>query len=128
MTPNKKKWWACQISGWALCIGVPASVILTYFPLFVERGSAETVSASAIVLLLIAIIPLFKYIKQLFQKTPASWVVWVILLGLFLIAQTIVDQLVVVCLFGAISNILGGILFKVAKKYQTVAQTLEESK
>ena len=128
MTPNKKKWWACQISGWALCIGVPFAVILTYFPLFVERGSAETASASAIVLLLLAVIPLFKYINQLFKKTPASWVIWVVLLGLFLIVQPIINQFVVVCFWGAISNILGGILFKVAKKYQPVAQALEESK
>ena len=90
MTPNKKKYWTLQIFGWLACIGVPATVILTYFPLFVERGSTETMGATAIVLLLIAIIPLFKQINQFFQKTPASWVIWAILFGLFLIVQSIV--------------------------------------
>ena len=128
MTPNKKKYLTLQFFGWLSCIGVPATVILTYFPLFVERGSTETMGATAIVLLLIAIIPFFKQIKQFFQKTPASWVIWVILFGLFLIVQTIVDQLVIVCGFGAVSNILGGVLFKISKKYQSPQQLLEESK
>ena len=47
MTPNKKKYIALQILGWLLCVGVPVIVILFYFPLFIDRGSTETVAAFA---------------------------------------------------------------------------------
>jgi len=126
MTPNRKKYITSQIFGWLLCVGVPVTVILFYFPLFIDRGSTQTVAASAVILLLIAVIPFFKHIKRLFKKTPASWVIWSVLLGLFLIINSIIHQLIIVCWWGAGSNILGGLVFKWGKRYQSVQAKLED--
>lgn len=126
MAPNKKKYIVLQILGWLLCVGVPVTVILFYFPLFINRGSTETVAATAVILLLIAAIPCFKYIKRLFKRTPASWVVWAVLFGMFLALETIIHELVVVCAWGAGSNILGGIMFKAGKKYRSLPERMED--
>lgn len=126
MTPNKKKYIALQILGWLLCVGVPVTVILFYFPLFIDRGSTETVAATAVVLLLIAAVPCFKYIKRLFKRTPASWLVWAVLFGIFWALETIIHELIVVSAWGAGSNILGGVFFKLSKKYRSLPEKLED--
>lgn len=116
--PNKTKYTICQIFGWLLCIGVPLTATCSFFPFWVEQSPEMTVAGGSVVLLLICVVPFFKKIKEWFSHTPASWVIWTIIACMCLLVQTIIDQLVIVACFGAVANILGGLVFSLGKTYK----------
>lgn len=113
-----KKYWLLTILAWLFCVGVPIAVTLSYFPLWVERGSSATISGTAVIFLLIAIIPLVRYAKQIFKSVYACIFVWAILLGLFIILENIISQMVIVCEWALGSNIIASVLFITAKKFK----------
>lgn len=121
---NNRKYVCCQVFGWLMCIGVPLTVTCSYFPVWIARSSEMTVAGGTVVLLLLCVIPFFKQIKQWFSKSPASWIVWTIIAGMCIVVRTIIDQLVIVACFGAVSNILGGLIFYVGKRYQPIKEVL----
>ena len=118
ITQNNKKYWILTVLAWLFCIGIPIIVILTYFPLWVERDSASTMSGISIVFLLIAIIPLVKYAKQVFTSVYSCLIIWAIFLGLFVLLENIISQMIIVCEVALGSNIVATILFASAKRFK----------
>ncbi len=91
--------------------------ILLYFPLWREEGSAQTLSGFTLILLLMAALPLFKYIKKLLHS-PSVHLLWFIAFVMFLLLSKIAEQMTVICFIGFISNFIGAILFKLSRKIE----------
>ena len=117
---SKPKYITCTVFAWLSAIGVPTAVTLSYFPLFVAQSSTMTVAGGTVVVLMLCAVPFLKQLKAWFPHTPASWVVWLAIAGLLLLVRSIIDQMLVVAIWGSASNVLAGILFKVATHYKGV--------
>jgi len=115
---NKKKYWVCTVFAWLFCVGIPIAATLSFFPLWVDRGSSATISGMAVVLILFSVIPIVKYSKQIFKSIYSSVLIWIILLGLFIVLENIISQMIIVCEVALGSNIIATILFVLAKKYK----------
>ena len=94
-----------------LCVLPPLAVTLAYFPLWVERSTAATLSGSALVLMLLCLVPLMRQISKGI-KTPAMWMIWLFLFLLFFALKAIVDELEVITFVGFVSNSIGAVLYK----------------
>lgn len=115
---NKKKYWVCTVFAWLFCVGIPIAATLSFFPLWVDKGSAATVSGTAVIFILLSVIPIVKYSKQIFKSIYSSVLIWIILLGLFIVLENIISQMIIVCEVAVVSNIIATILFVLAKKYK----------
>lgn len=96
-------------------VGAPLIATLTQFPVWVERSAGSTVSGIFVVFALISAIPIFKQTKQLIQS-PSVPIIWTIGLFALITLRNIVDEMIVICLVGAISNSIGTVLFKTGEK------------
>lgn len=96
---------------------VPLIVTLSYFPLWVNRSAEATVSGLAIVFALISFIPLIKVIKKRLAS-PSVWMVWVFIAVILIALNTIIDQAIVISVFGAIANCIGAIIYKIADRIE----------
>ncbi len=101
--------------GLGVCILPPSLAVLSYFPLWISRDEKSAVSGFALVLLAIAAIPLFKYIRE-WLKSPSAPTVWLILFLIFFVLSGIADEMRVICFVGFISNITGGLIIGLASK------------
>ena len=90
--------------------------VLSYFPLWCERGSDYVLSGVALLLLLISLIPLIRIINGKL-KSPAAYMVWLIIFILFFSLSKISEQMTVISFVGFVTNLIGSVLFKLAKKY-----------
>jgi phosphatidylserine synthase len=112
-----------------LDVTVPLAATLTQFPIWVEKSSEATMSGLFLVFALLSCIPFIKQIKEFF-KSPSVWVLWVVLLVLFVCLRYIIDEMVVVCFFGALSNFVGAGLYKlgdiVSKKQPKIDEEQSE--
>ncbi len=96
---------------------IPVAVtIFSYFPLWIAREDASILSGLSLILLGAAIIPLFKYLKQIF-RTPSAPVMWLIFFLVFFLLSKIADEVTVISFVGFVTNLLGSLMFKVAKRY-----------
>lgn len=91
--------------------------ILLYFPLWKEEGSAQTLSGFTLILLLVAALPFFKYIKKLL-RSPSVHLLWFIVFIAFLLLSKIAEQMTVISFVGFISNFIGAMLFKLSHKIE----------
>lgn len=101
------------LKGTAIAIdaGVPLTVAATQFPIWVEKSAGATVSGLFLIFAALACIPFFRQIKAWF-KSPSAPVLWSVMFILMIVLRNIVDQMVIVCFFGMISNIAGSGLYK----------------
>lgn len=93
-------------------VTVPLAATLTQFPLWVEKSSEATMSGLFLMFALISCLPFIKQIKEFF-KSPSVWVLWVVLLVLFVCLRNIINEMIVVCFFGAVSNLVGSGIYKI---------------
>ena len=99
----------------AIDVGVPLLVTLTQFPVWISRSAKATVSGLAVFFIIISIIPLIRIVRK-HIKTPAIWMIWGIMFLLFNSLRTIIDEMVIICFFGFLSNFAGEILYKYGEK------------
>ena len=123
---NNKKILTLSIVGGALCIAPPAIATLAYFPLWVSKSSATTVSGLSMILVLISIVPIFKMLKE-HLKTPAAPVLWAVVLGIAVLFRSIIDQVLVISFVGTISSVAGFLVFKVRDGMKEKQKKEEES-
>ena len=90
--------------------------VLSYFPLWQERGSECVLSGIALLLLLIALIPLIRIINGKL-KTPSAYMIWLIIFILFFSLSKISEQMTVISFVGFTTNLLGSVFFKLSRKY-----------
>ena len=108
---NKTKGNTLKISAVCLDVIAPLTATITQFPIWVEKSSAATVSGLFLVFAFLSAIPFMKQIKA-YLKSPSAWSMWCIFLVLFVALRNIIDQMLIVCLVGLISNACGTGLYK----------------
>lgn len=105
-----------MIKGAALALDIvaPLTATLTQFPAWVERSAGSTVSGTFVVFAILSSIPLFRFLKNIF-KTPSTPLLWGVAFALLICFRNIVDEMIVICLVGTISNIAGTAIYKVGE-------------
>ena len=111
-----------QIVQWAailgLDVGAPLIATCAQFPVWVERSAGSTVSGLFVVFALICAIPLFKKGGKILES-PSVTLLFGVMLGLFVALRTIVDEMIVICLVGFVSNFAGGAIYKYGEALAT---------
>ena len=95
-------------------IGGPLIATLICFPVWIERSTGATISGIAVVGILLSVIPVFKLIRKK-AWTPAAWLIWVLLSVFFLTLRTIINEMAIVSVTGAISNVIGAFVYKLGE-------------
>ena len=102
---------------------IPATVaIFSYFPLWLRKNDASSLSGLALLLLVLAFVPLFKYVKEILRSASAPFM-WFILFVAFFLLSRIADEITVIAFVGFISNLIGSVFFKLAKRERNVERT-----
>lgn len=121
---NKTKGKIFKISAVGLDVIAPLTATITQFPIWVEKSSAATVSGLFLVFAFLSAIPFIKQIKA-YLKSPSAWSMWCIFLVLFVALRNIIDQMLIICFVGVISNVCGAGLYKAG---EIVEQKVDETK
>lgn len=101
--------------GLAICTVPVLCAIISYFPIWKERSAAAALSGFALLLVLLALVPLFSTIKSLL-RSPAAYTLWFIMFAIFFLLSKIADEMTVICFVGFVSNLLGAVFLKAGKK------------
>lgn len=112
---RKTKGRLLQGSALALNVGAPLITTITQFPAWVERSASSTVSGVFVVFAILSAIPLFKFCRHLF-KSPSVPLVWTVAAALLFWLRDIIDEMIVICLVGAISNYVGMAMYKFGER------------
>lgn len=91
------------------------AAVLSYFPLWRERGADAVLSGFTLLLLVLSIVPLFKILKAQL-RSAAAHTMWFIIFIFFYTFSLIADELTVISFVGFVGNLIGAILFKLAKR------------
>lgn len=111
---NRTKGKITKAAALTLDVGAPLIATLSQFPAWVERSAGSTMSGLFVVFALLSAIPLFKYVKDIF-KSPSAPLLWCIGLALLLALRNIVDEMIIVCFVGAVSNVAGTAIYKIGE-------------
>lgn len=103
--------------GLAFCILPAMAAILLYFPIWVDRGGAATLSGFTLLLMLLAISPMLKAIRRILHS-PSSHTMWFIAFIVFFALSSIAEEMTVICFVGFVSNLIGALFFKWARRYR----------
>ena len=69
---------------------IPVSVsILSYFPLWLRRGDASILSGISLILLGLALIPMYKRVKEVLRSASAPLMWFIIFVIFFLLAKNV---------------------------------------
>lgn len=96
----------------ALDIGAPLIATFMQFPAWVERSAGSTVSGTFVVFAILSSIPLFRFLKDIF-KSPSAPLLWGVALALLIALRNIVDEMIIICFVGVISNVAGTAIYKI---------------
>lgn len=113
---NKTKGIILQAASLAVSVGVPFVATIIQFPLFINKSAAATVSGLSVLILLVCIIPFAKHIKIAMRSASIPFVWSFIAVGLFAI-HSIVEEMIIVAVLGAISNWIGMVIYRAGEKY-----------
>ena len=96
---------------------LPVTVsIFSYFPIWIKRGNASVLSGISLLLICLAIVPIFKYLKEII-RSPSAPVMWLFSFIIFLLLSRIADEMTVISFIGFITNLVGAFFFKLARRY-----------
>ena len=105
---------ALNALGLVFCILPPALAILFYFPVWVAKGGEYILSGLAAFLMIVAFVPLFKLVKRLLTS-PSGYAIWLAIFLLFFLVSRISDEMIVISFIGLVGNIIGAVLFRIAR-------------
>ena len=94
-------------------MAAPLIAIFIQFPIWVDRSSGATVSGLAVLLMVIAAIPLKNKIKA-WLKTPSIPVLWAVLFFASVVVVKILNEIIVVAFVGMVANIVGAAIDAIA--------------
>lgn len=95
---------------------VPVSAaVLSYFPLWRNRGAQAVLSGFTLLLLVLSLVPLIRVVKSKL-RSPAAHTLWFIVFVFFYAFSMIADELIVISFIGFISNLIAMVLFRLAKR------------
>ncbi|MBE6644637.1 MAG: hypothetical protein E7612_04565 [Ruminococcaceae bacterium] len=93
-----------------------SAVILTYFPIWAERGGATVLSGFSLLLMFMAAVPAVRFFKKIIAS-PSAPLIWFISFVLFFSLSRIAEDMTVISFVGFISNLVGAVFFKLADRY-----------
>lgn len=114
---SRTKYIILYVVGLVVCIAPPVVAVLLNFPVWVQKSSAATLSGVSLVLLVLCCIPFYKAILS-YIKSASSPVMWLLLFVFCFLFGAIVDEMTIISFVGVISNTVGAVIFKIAKKYK----------
>ena len=103
------------VLGALLSVLPPTICTLCYFPLWIERGTAQTVSGLCALMLALCALPLFRILKSRL-RSPSLPLVWGILFVAVRALASIMDEVAVISFVGLLSNLIGAVFFHLAKR------------
>lgn len=96
---------------------IPVAVsIFSYFPIWIHREDASVLSGIALILICLALIPFYRHVKE-YLKSASAPLMWFILFIAFLLLSKIADEITVISFVGFVTNLIGSVFFKIAKRY-----------
>ena len=102
---------------------IPVSVaIFSYFPLWLAKDDASILSGLTLLLLTLAAVPMFKYVKEALRSASAPFM-WFILFIIFFMLSKIANEITVISFVGFLSNVIGSIFFRMARGARNVERT-----
>ena len=104
---------ALRALGIAVSAIPPALAVLSYFPLWRTESPEKLLSGGTLLLLIICAVPLFRVIRKVL-RTPAAYIVWLIIFALFYLLSSIADEMTVISFTGFVSNLISAVLFKLS--------------
>lgn len=104
-----------KATGLTLDIVAPLIATVSQFPVWIEHSAGATVSGVVLLLAFFCCIPFLKHITA-FLKSPSIPILWLVIFVLLTLLNNIIDQMIVVCFVGVISNSLGTFLYKIGEK------------
>ena len=93
----------------------PLISVVSYFPIWCDRGAGTVLSGFAALLLVMTFMPLFKLLKRVLES-PSAWAMWLISFLIFFALSRISDQMIVISFIGTLSNALGAILYRISDR------------
>ena len=117
MNKQRRKFYLLYALGLLFSVLPVASSIILYFPIWADRGATTVISGFSLILLLMAIAPAIKLVKQAL-KSPAAYLMWFIAFLIFFMLAEIAEDMKVICFVGFISNLVGAMIFKLAERYR----------
>lgn len=107
-----------RVGGYLLCVVPPALAILERFPLFAREGGRPLVSGIALLLLLLAALPLRRGLKRAlsrFLSSPSAHGIWAAVWLFTALFARIAADICDIALIGTLSSLLGAVLFRLAE-------------
>ena len=104
--------------GYLFCLAPPILAILERFPILSREGSGPLLSGLALLLLLIAMIPLKRGLTALlhrFLKSPSAFTVWGVIWIIFEIFGRIAATIADIALIATLSSLIGAVFFRLAR-------------
>lgn len=101
-------------AGMLISTVTPLVAVLSYFPIWRERGGATALSGFAALLLIMCAAPIIRLMKKLFAS-PSAWLMWLAVFTAFLMLARIADEMVVISFIGLTSNLIGAALFRISR-------------
>ena len=100
-----------------VCIAPPLIATVSYFPIWMIRGDAYVLSGFALCLAMLSLIPFYKHLSKIL-RSPSTYTVWLILFIVFFLLSRIADEMTVISFIGFICNLLGALLFRLARRLE----------
>lgn len=97
------------------------AAIISYFPVWARRGDASILSGMSLILVAIAMLPLYKHVRESL-RSPSAPMMWFFSFLVFLLLSRIADEMTVISFVGFVTNVIGSLCFKRAKKYYEEAK------
>lgn len=109
-----KKFKGKLIKGTAIALDIVAPLVATIaqFPAWVERSAGSTVSGTFVMFAILSSIPLFKFLHNIL-KSPSTPLLWGVAFALLICFRNIVDEMIIICFVGAVSNVAGTAIYKI---------------
>ena len=92
----------------------PAVSIFSYFPIWVAREDASVLSGLSLVLIIAALIPCYKYVKEALRTASVPFM-WLGIFLVFMLLSRIAHEITVISFVGFVSNTVGAVFFKIAR-------------
>ncbi len=107
---------ALRTVGLALCVIPPAVATIEYFPLWLGEGETR-LSALALLLLLLAAVPLFRVLKKHF-RSPSAFLVWFLIWVALSVLRPIAAAIETIALISFPTSALGSLFFRLAGRQE----------
>ena len=95
----------------------PIACTISYFPLWSEAGAEYLISGGAALLIILSMIPLYKYIRKVLESC-ASYILWLLIFLFCFLMSKVIGEITVISFVGFVGNIVGAALMKVSERVQ----------